>query len=306
MYLFSGVVLNNQLQMKRKYISESIKKQYLLISARLSIGLARSGTFEQPIEEVGASGDMSVIVPILDSPEFVIRCLRSLEMYATRAEVILIDDGSVMRETLDILDDFHNRKNWPLIRNEKSVGHSRACEAGARLATRPYLCFLNSDTVVTPWSWSAAKQAFESDPKIAVTGPSSSWAITRQVVAKAKDYRHYWNDCQIFAFAQKYVNEHKDSELVDLTEISGLAFFIRRDVWETFGGFDENLPDYGNESELCIRLLKSGWRVVWTQNSYIHHFGNVSYAEEKKNKSFSARTYILKKHGYRHYPSRKV
>ena len=287
--------------MIRKYISESINKLYLLISARLSIGLARSGTFEQPEEEVEASGVMSVIVPVLDSPEFLIRCLRSLEIYATRAEIIIVDDGSVRSETLDILEDFHRRKNWPLIRNEKSVGHSRACEAGARVATRPYLCFLNSDTIVTPWSWSAAKRAFETDPKIAVTGPSTSWAITRQVVAKAKDYRHYWNDYQIFAFAQKYVNEHKDSELVDLTEISGLAFFIRREVWEDFGGFDENLPDYGNESELCIRLLKSGWRLVWTPNSYIHHFGNISYTEKKKAKSFSARAYIKEKHGFRHY-----
>ena len=287
--------------MKRKYVLKSVKKLYKLISARLSVGLARSGTFEQPKEEVEASGDMSVIVPVLDSPEFLIRCLRSLEMYATRAEIILIDDGSVMRETLDILEDFHHRKNWPLIRNGKSVGHSRACEVGARLATRPYLCFLNSDTVVTPWSWSAAKQAFESDPKIAVAGPSTSWAITRQVVAKAKEYRHYWNDCQIFAFAQKYVNEHKDSELVDLTEISGLAFFIKRDVWEAFGGFDENLSDYGNESELCIRLLKSGLRLVWTQNSYIHHFGNTSYKEKKEEKVLFSRNYIKEKHGFRHY-----
>ena len=45
----------------------------------------------------------------------------------------------------------------------------------------------------------------------------------------------------------------------DQPEISGFAFFIRREVWENFGGFDEKLPDYGNESELCIRLLKSGY-----------------------------------------------
>jgi len=287
--------------MRKKYIAESVEKLYIMLSARLSFGLARSGTFDQPEEEKTASGDVSVIIPVLDSPEFLTRCLCSLEVYAPYAEIILVDDGSVMQQTLDILEDFHRRNGWLLIRNEKCLGHSRACEAGARLATRPYLCFLNSDTVVTPWSWSAARKAFESDPKIAVTGPSTSWAITRQVVARAKECRHYWNDCQIFSFAQKYVNEHKNSELVDLTEISGFAFFIRRDVWEAFGGFDENLPDYGNESELCIRLLKSGLRLVWTPNSYIHHFGNISYTTNKKDKTSYARAYIKKKHGFRHY-----
>jgi N-acetylglucosaminyl-diphospho-decaprenol L-rhamnosyltransferase len=287
--------------MKRENASESVNKWFRLVCARLTIGLARSGKFDQPEEERAASGDMSVIVPILDCPKFLIRCLRSLEMYAPRAEIILIDDGSVMRETVDILEGFHHRKNWTLIRNERSLGHSRACEAGARLAMRPYLCFLNSDTVVTPWSWSAARKAFEADPKIAVTGPSTSWAITKQLVTKAKRYRFYWNDCQIFSFAQKYVKAHQHSELIDLPEISGFAFFIRRNVWESFGGFDENLPDYGNESELCIRLLKSGLRLVWTQNSYIHHFGNISYTTNKKAKSFSARAYIKEKHGFRHY-----
>jgi len=284
--------------MIRKYIPESIKRKYRLLRAKLlSIGLSRSAEFDQPVDEVEASRDMSIIVPILDSPKFLIRCLHSLEMYAPHAEVILVDDGSSMQETLRILEDFHHRNNWFLIRHDKPRGHSRACERGARLATRPYLCLLNSDTVVTPWSWSAAKQAFEFDSKIVVTGPSTSWASTKQVIPKAKHCRHYWNDFQIFAFAQKYVEAHKHSDWVDLPEISGFAFFIRREVWENFGGFDENLPDYGNETELCIHLSKSGCRLVWTPNSYIHHFGKLSYSDMKIPKVIFARAYIREKHG---------
>jgi GT2 family glycosyltransferase len=64
---------------------------------------------------------------------------------------------------------------------------------------------------------------------------------------------------------------------VDLPVISGFAFFIRRDLWNELGGFDMNLPDYGNEAELCKRLSGRGFRLVWTQNSYIHHFGHGSY-----------------------------
>jgi len=282
-----------------KYIPEPIKEVYRQIRPRLlSIGLVSHGTFDQPVDEVEASRDMSVIVPILDSPEFLIRCLHSLEMYAPNAEIILVDDGSIMQETLHILEDFHHRNNWLLIRNDESVGHSRACETGARFATRPYICLLNSDTVVTPWSWSAAKHAFETEARVAVTGPSTSWAFTNQVVLKANYCRHHWNDCQIFAFAEKYVEAHECSALVDLTEISGCAFFIRKEIWEEFGGFDEKLQNYGNETELYIRLLKTGWRLVWTRNSYIHHFGNISYGMEMKiPKVIFAQDFIKKKHG---------
>lgn len=289
--------------MIRKYIPESIKKRYRLIRARLlSIGLSRYGKFDQPIDEAEASRDMSVIVPILDSPNFLIRCLRSLEKYAPHAEIILVDDGSTMQETLHILEDFHRRNNWLLIRHDESRGHSRACEAGARLATRPYLCLLNSDTVVTPWSWSAVRHAFEDKPSIAVTGPSTSCTASEQSIKRARYCRNYWTDNQIYAFAKKYISKQEPKSWVDLHSLGGFAFFIRRSIWEEFAGFDTGLPDYGNESELCKRLSSRGFRIIWTKNSYIHHFGQASYGsimnqDMMKERRLAAQAYIDNLHG---------
>ena len=265
----------------------------------ISIGLVRDGMFNQPKEEIEASKDFSVIVAIHDSPEITRRCLGSLEKYGGDVEIILIDDNSRLQETIDLIQDYEKRDSWVVVRHDESMGHSRSCEAGCRLATRPYLCLLNSDTVVTPWSWSGITLAFGTDPRIAVVGPSTSWAGTEQLVLKAEYCRHYWNDSQIFAFAQKYVESHKDSPLVDLREVSGFAYFIRREIWESVGGFDKNLSDYGNETELNKRLLKSGWRLAWTRRSYIHHFGNTSYKEKSIHKRILATDYIKKKHSDR-------
>jgi len=283
--------------MIKKYIPEPIKEVYRRMRAKLlSIGLPRTGTFDQPEDEVEASKDISVVVPIHDSPDVTRRCLDSLEKYGANAEIILVDDGSQLQETVDLLRDYQHRNSWRVIKHNTPLGHSRSCKDGAQVPSTPYLCFLNSDTVITPWSWQGAKEVFEADPKIAVTGPSTSWAFTKQVVPEAKLCRNYWNDCQIFAFAQKYVEAHKYSAWIDLPEISGFAFFIRREVWENFGGFDKQLSDYGNETELCIRLSKAGWRLVWTQKNYIHHFGNLSYGEAKIPKVVYAKAYIRAKH----------
>jgi GT2 family glycosyltransferase len=64
---------------------------------------------------------------------------------------------------------------------------------------------------------------------------------------------------------------------LDLPWVSGFAFFIRRSLWEQIGGFDQKLPDYGNEVELCNRVAANGYRMAWIRNSYIHHFGQQSY-----------------------------
>jgi GT2 family glycosyltransferase len=283
--------------LKRK-APEPLLKIYRAIRVELlSIGLPRAAEFTQPEDEREASRDMSIVVPVKDAPDVTRRCLLSLERFAPGAEVVIVDDGSESQATVAILDDFRLRNRWALIRHERSKGHSRSSEAGARIATRPYLCLLNSDAVVTPWSWRAAKDAFESDQQIGVTGPSTSYAATAQRIHRAMLCRHRWSDSQISAFAKEYVGEVQARSWVDLPEVGGHAFFIRRDLWERLGGFDANLPDYGNEVELCRRVVKLGMRVVWTQNSYIHHFGAQSYGDEVFNeRSGMALDYINTKH----------
>jgi GT2 family glycosyltransferase len=287
----------------RQSLPEPVRRALRRVRAEtLSIGLPRRAEFEQPQSAIDAAAAMSIIVAINDAPEIVARCLSSLERYAQEADVILVDDGSKLDRTVAIVNDFSRRKGWRVIRHSCPKGHSRSCEAGARQATRPYLCFLNSDTIVTPWSWLGIKEAFESDAKIATVGPSTSWASTPQMIRRAMHCRHYWSDSQINGFAQQVVSKRQEPPLLDLPEVSGCAFFIRKRLFEDFGGFDPNLPDYGNESELCMRLWERGFRVVWARSAYIHHLGRQSYGRRGESSLLgrwrSAREYIAKKHAH--------
>ena len=289
------------LQRFRRFIPNRCKEPLRKIRARLlSIGLSSADRFVQPDAEITASAFISIVIPIRDTPGLQ-RCLASIARFAPRAQVILVDDGSVDEDVKTLMQSFVARHDWTLLRNSIAQGHSRASEAGARFATRPYLCLLNADTVITPWSWKAAVNAFETDSTIAVTGPSTSHTTTPQLIERAELCRHYWTDAQIFAFADKHISALAQHSPVDLPEVGGFAFFIRRHLWEQLGGFDPNLPDYGNEVELCRRLSILGWRIVWTPGSYIHHFGSKTYSTTFGDAFVSARCdaaqeYINKKH----------
>ena len=245
-----------------------------------SRGLPRNRVFEQPLEYRAASASMSIVVPIHDAPLVTKRCLASLERYAADAEVILVDDASKLPVTINIIREFSRRNGWKVISNTEARGHSAACEAGARLASRPYLCLLNSDTIVTPWCWRAIEEAFEANAEIGVVGPSTSESWNAQTLEIASHCRHYWNDNQICGFAERLTAAPPQPAIVDLPWVCGFAFFIRRSLWEKLGGFDGNLPDYGNEVELCERVTAMGYRTVWARSSYIHHLGRQSYANE--------------------------
>ncbi len=254
-------------------LARALRRHYL------SIGLPRSATFSQPPEEKASCRAFSIVVAVHDAPLVVKRCLDSLVLYARDCEVILVDDGSKEPITREMLRHYSVSQGWRLVVHDQALGHSRACEAGAMLATRPYICLLNSDTYVTPWGWTAILDAFEGDDGVAVVGPSTSWATTAQRLIPAMHCRHFWSDSQIVAFAQRYLKRLASTDRIELPEISGFAFFVRRDVWDHFGGFHAALHDYGNEAELCVRLRNTGWRLVWVRACYVHHFGEQSYSQ---------------------------
>jgi len=263
--------------------------------------LSRDRVFEQPGEDKLASAAMSIIVPIHDAPLVTQRCLASLERYAAEADVVLVDDGSRLPETIDIIGEYSRRNEWKVIANTAPTGHSAACWVGTQLATRPYLCLLNSDTVITPWCWRPIQRAFETDPTVGVAGPCTSRSSNRQTLAVAQDCRFEWNDSQICAFAERLRHPQLFSPLSDLPWAAGFAFFIRLSLWQQLGGFDRTLADYANELELCKRVRNCGYRIVCARRSYIHHFAAQSYGqlitkEEIQRRKLAGFQYVLQKH----------
>lgn len=242
-------------------------------------GLSPQHIFEQPVEHAQAASAMSVVVPIHDAPQVTERCLLNLERFASQAEIILVNDASRMPSTREIIREFSTRNGWRVVSNTQATGHSRASAAGAQLASRPYLCLLNSDTVVTPWCWLPVLEAFESDARVGVAGPSTSRSGTRQALRVARDCRFEWNDNQICGYADRLRKSALLRPVIDLPWIGGFALFIRRTLWQELGGFNQNLSDYGNEIELCKRVAQSGCRAVWCRRAYIHHFAAQSYKQ---------------------------
>jgi GT2 family glycosyltransferase len=287
--------------LKTGFTASAIAAIHRLRARIITQSLSSNKVFEQSARDKQAGATMSLVVPIHDAPLVTKRCLASLERYASEAEIILVDDASELKETIAIIREYSSRNGWRVISNVQASGHSAATKTGAEFATRPYLCLLNSDTVVTPWCWRAIQAAFETDPKIGVAGPCTSRSATRQVINVARDCRFEWNDNQICAFAKRLTGTFFQRSIVDLPWIGGFALFIRGSLWQELDGFDPNLTDYANEIELCKRVKDSGYRTVWARRGYIHHFGAQSYGQvishdELHQRKLAAVHYVRRKH----------
>jgi GT2 family glycosyltransferase len=272
-----------------------------LRAAILSIGLGGEDLFVADESEKVASARVSVVVVIHNGLDVSRRCLKSLLRFGGAAQVIVVDDGSTDLMTRKMAEEYVGKGGWTLLRNDDARGHSEACRRGADASDREFLCLLNSDTVVTPWSWRGCIEPFDADAAVGTTGPTTSHAATAQAYRRANACRHDWTDSHINHFAYKYVSRQAPRSWTVLPELGGFALFLRRDMWRMEGGFDPLLSDYGNESEFCIRLAKRGFKNIWSRNSYIHHVGYGSYGSLSLDRIYEraaeARRYINKKHG---------
>jgi GT2 family glycosyltransferase len=58
--------------------------------------------------------------------------------------------------------------------------------------------------------------------------------------------------------------------------LTGAALAIRREAFNSAGGFDESYFMYFEEVDLCCRLQEKGWKIHFTPTAEITHVGGAS------------------------------
>jgi len=270
--------LDERLARFGRQLPKSWRREAERIYARLlTLGIGELQDPEVKAEETEATTHLSVILPVHDAPDETNRCLGSLQGFAGKAEVIVVDDGSTDPRASKAVTAFCYRNGWTAVRNEKGSYHSGACMSGAGLATREVLCLLNSDTVVTQHSWAPCVRALLEIPSLMAVGPVISDGRWAQVDIRARRCRFNWSDAQIFWYAERlYARNAKQPTRPVHSFVGGTAFFVRRRDWNRVGGFDGCRAHIGNDVDLCRKLTSNGGWVGVCRNSYVHHLGSRS------------------------------
>jgi GT2 family glycosyltransferase len=260
---------------------------------------------------------VSVIIVSYNAAAALERCLRSLaelpEICAGPdfAEVIVSDNGS--------RDDSIARARQVLpgvkvIENGANLGFARACNIGARHAAAPLLFFFNPDAVAQAGLLAHAVAHFGAHPEDAMAGVKLL-NEDGTIAQSCGEFDTWW---QAFLrssawgelpFFRKQSNayelrrwDYASERAVDL--VVGAAMFIRREVFERFGGFDERFFLYHEEIDFAHRLRDAGLRVVYLPQCVAVHAGEAGGSRRAWGKSGvlawrqrSRRLYWIKHHG---------
>lgn len=246
----------------------------------MSPGPVRTET-ERPVEA-------SIVIPTFRRPEDLMECLESvfqqpLEQY--HAEVIVIDDASG-DQTVDRV-----RQRFPAVRilvNDQNQGPARSRNRAAAIAQGTILLFLDSDGAVTQ-NWLAGMMAAH-DGDTLLLGCAVDYASGRVQRLPRRA-----------TFIGKSLRCRKDRANTGPSCNLG----VPRRCFEALGGFDEEIPYYFEDSDLCIRARKAGFRFQYLPHAVFRHKGSDIMRGDAIEKQEHNSTYAMLK-AYRNQPVQKA
>ncbi|MBB2167644.1 glycosyltransferase [Gluconacetobacter aggeris] len=225
-----------------------------------------------------ATPRVSVIIPTYGQDDYTLRCLASIAMRQPRTsiEVIVMDDAYPARQDHSFLQD--RVEGAHIIRNPENLGFLKTCNAAARQARGDYLFFLNNDTELMPGAIDALADLLAQRPDIGMTG--SKLVYPNGQLQEAGGI--IWQDASGWNWGRNQDPsrpEYNYRRSVDY--ISGAAIMIRRDLFETLGGFDTAFsPAYYEDTDLAFRVRETGAKVVYEPRSVVVHYEGISHGTD--------------------------
>ena len=266
------------------------------------------------------SSPLSIIIVAWRSRDEIGACVRSipseltLEGVTGAVEVVVVDNSLNADGTGDLL-----RGEFPQVRYllpPENLGFGRANNLGFRESTGECVLFLNPDTVCNEAALVQCVSRVRAERDIGLISPKLVQADGSMDLACRRSIPTIWDGfCRGSGLAARFP-ETKAFSGYNLTHlpvegtyevgaVNGAFMLARREVLESVaepkphGVFDEQFFMYGDDLDLCIRVARAGYKIVYDGRVQITHLKGQSVAKDYERMSaaiFDANRDVYLKH----------
>ncbi|OCR01901.1 glycosyl transferase family 2 [Oscillatoriales cyanobacterium USR001] len=228
---------------------------------------------------------VSIIIPTRNLGNVLDKCLESIftKSVYPNYEVIVIDNGSTELETAQIIAKWTAKESnrfrcYPF---DIPFNFSKINNYGVSKAQGDYLLFLNNDTeVITPdWLDAMVEQAQRSS--IGAVGVKLLYADNTiqhagVVLGLGGVAGHIY-----LGFPANFPGYFSNVVgMNNLSAVTGACLMCRREVFESVGGFDEELAVAYNDVDLCLKMVDQGYQNIYVPHVSLYHYESKSRGYE--------------------------
>ncbi len=216
---------------------------------------------------------LSIIIVTYNSEHDIYDCVSSIIKFSdiplSELELIIVDNNSRDTDTM-----FENLKelygnNIILIKNTHNGGYGQGNNVGIKKATAPVILIMNPDVRLIEPIFKTTIEAFEQDSKLAMYGMKQM--LTATIPSTNSFTCTYALNGYIQTIMSSVCNRY-DHYIAKYMHFSGSCFYIRKQMFEHVGLFDESVFMYGEEEDIHYRMWKLGYtKMVYNPKlHYIH------------------------------------
>jgi GT2 family glycosyltransferase len=237
---------------------------------------------------------VSVVVVGYNGRDLLARCLDS----------VLMDHGDSGVETIVVDNASHDgtpemvAARFPGVRvivNRENLGYGGALNEGIAVASGCYVLVLNQDIALRPGALQAMVAFAEAHPDAGAVGPRLEYEDGRfqHSAFRFPDWKQAF-----FGFFDGLVpldseinGRYSDRQLnvpFAAEHLLGACMLLRRAAIDQVGAFDPTFFMYYEETDLCVRLVRAGWRNYYLPTASVMHVSaaSTSAASEQMSVQF--------------------
>tara|TARA_R110000796_G_scaffold212669_1_gene328808 strand:+ start:489 stop:1589 length:1101 start_codon:yes stop_codon:yes gene_type:complete len=242
---------------------------------------------------------LSVIILNYNVRYFLELCLKSVEAAISNieAEIIVVDNNSQDDSCAMVKQLFPSIR---LIENNENSGFSKGNNIGVAQAKGEYLCILNPDTVVAEDTFVKLLKFSDSKTNLGIIGcqlidgkgkflPESKRNVPTPKVSLKKVLGHTKG---------YYANHIKTENTGKVDILVGAFMWLKKEVYDIVGGFDEAYFMYGEDIDLSYKIVKAGFDNYYFGETSVIHFKGESTLKDAKyaQRFYGAMQIFYKKH----------
>lgn len=217
---------------------------------------------------------VSIVIPTRDKVEILRQCVESIlekTVYANY-EIIVVDNGSSEKATLDFFDEIRVHKNVQILRDERPFNFSALNNGAVRQASGDYVCLLNNDIEVISPDWLSELMSHAVRPGNGAIG-AALWYPNDTLqhggvlvgIGDLAGHMHHKmprGDYGYFGRAALIQN---------VSAVTAACLVVKKSIYEEVGGLDEGLAVAFNDVDFCLKIREAGYRNVFTPFAQLYH-----------------------------------
>ncbi len=244
-------------------------------------------TFYRVHYRISGSPLVSIIIPNMDHLDDLDQCIDSIRTKTSweNWEIVIVENNSRQHRTFAYYRKItaEDPRISIVTCNQSKFNFPQLCQAGVQAAKGDYLLLLNNDTEVISSDWIEQMLMFAQRPDVGAVGamlyyPDNTVQHAGVIlgIGGIAGHAHKYLSRGDFGYMARMTYAQ------NLSAVTGACMMLRRDVWKVVKGMDPSFAVAFNDIDLCIRIRKAGYLIVWTPYAELYHYESKSRGKDNE------------------------